>query len=74
MSDTKALNNLRDNVTRELNRANERISELTEERDRARRFAISFEQENAVMQAAIQRLQTRCAVLEGRVYAVQEGS
>jgi hypothetical protein len=74
MSDTKALNNLRDNVTRELGRAHERISELTEERDRARRFAISLEQENDVMQAVIERLQSRCAVLEGRVYTVQEGS
>jgi hypothetical protein len=74
MSDTKALNNLRDNVTRELSRANERISDLIEERDRARRFAISLEQENDVMQAVIERLQTRCAFLEGRVYTVEERS
>jgi hypothetical protein len=66
MSDTKVLNNLRDNVTRELGRAKARISQLTDERDRARRFAISLEQENAVMQEAIGRLQDRVARLEGR--------
>jgi hypothetical protein len=66
MSDTKGLNNLRDNVSRELTRANERIDQLTEERDRARRFAVSLEQENDVMGQAIQRLQLRVARLEGR--------
>jgi hypothetical protein len=69
MSDTKGLNNLRDNVSRELSRANERIDQLTDERDRARRFAVSLEQENDVMGQAIQRLQLRVAFLEGRPIA-----
>jgi len=69
MSDTKGLNNLRDNVSRELSRANERIDQLTDERDRARRFAVSLEQENDVMGQAIQRLQLRVARLEGRPIA-----
>lgn len=66
MSDTKVLNNLRDNVTRELGRAKARIIQLTDERDRARRFAVSLEQENAVMQETIGRLQDHVARLEGR--------
>lgn len=69
MSDTKGLNNLRDNISRELSRANERIDQLTDERDRARRFAVSLEQENDVMGQAIQRLQLRVARLEGRPIA-----
>lgn len=66
MSDTKELNNLRDNVTRNLRHAEERIEELTTERDRARRFAVSLEQENAEMSQTIGRLQARIRRLEGR--------
>jgi len=65
MSDTKVLNNLRDNVTRDLRRAEQQIEQLAEERDRARRFAVSLEQENAEMSQTIGRLQTRIAHLEG---------
>lgn len=76
MSDTKGLNNLRDNVVRDLRRAEQRIERLTEERDRARRFAISFEWENAEMARTIVRLQGRVAELEGRpvgVYVAASG-
>jgi predicted nucleic acid-binding Zn-ribbon protein len=68
VSDTKVLNNLRDNVTRDLTKSEQRAAELLEERDRARRFAVSLEQENAEMSQTIGRLQTRIAELEGREF------
>jgi hypothetical protein len=76
MSDTKGLNNLRDNVTRDLAKCEQRAAQLLEERDRARRYAIDFEWENAEMARTIIRLQTRIAELEGRpldVYTAATG-